>query len=40
VNPNAILALISELYEKIAGLTRENEQLRQALGENEPAATE
>lgn len=33
MNPGAVLALISELYEKVAALTHDNEQLRTALAE-------
>ena len=35
MNPAAILAIIGELYERVATLTEENKQLRQALDSTE-----
>jgi uncharacterized small protein (DUF1192 family) len=40
MNAAAILALISNLYEQIAALQAENEQLRAALAEKAPDGTE
>lgn len=36
MNPTAILALLSNLYEQAAALQAENEQLRAALAEQSP----
>lgn len=35
MNPNALLALIGDLYGQVAQLTEENEALRKALSERE-----
>lgn len=41
MNPAAILALISELYQKLADLNEENQRLRERLARAErPAETE
>jgi uncharacterized small protein (DUF1192 family) len=40
MNAAAILALISNLYEQVAALQAENEQLRAALAEKAPDGTE
>lgn len=37
MNPNIILALISDLYAQVAQLTEENERLRAALAQQEAA---
>lgn len=40
MNPNALLALISDLYGQVAALSEENVQLRKALAEvKEPPVT-
>ena len=40
MNPAAILALISNLYEQVTVLSEENKQLREALTKTAPAPAE